>query len=267
MTGLRCLERGEQGLYRNAAERDQLAAGLAHRLRERRRPAVLEHDSTAAAAPGSRALPASSRSSSPSSPDDAPSNTAKSSLPSPSKSAISYRATVAVLVLADEHQVEDADQPAVDEVHEERRGLALGLAVRKLDDQVIDRAHLLEVMGRCVFSCQGNPPFHSCCGPPSVAPLGACGNGAGMRVGVVFAPLLGFRRVGKLDNHAKAVTPRRGGSARHGGLRRRHRRRDQGRTGDRGLARCPRPRRRSRRPPARTTSRRRRARPSPATSS
>ena len=52
---------------------------------------------------------------------------------------------VAVLVLGDEGQVDDPDQPPVDEVDQVRRGLAVRLAAGPLDDQVVDRAHLVEL--------------------------------------------------------------------------------------------------------------------------
>src|SRR5262245_60810295 len=88
-------------------------------------------------------------------PDEAPANAAGSSSPARSRSASS---TVwvelavaievgqldgvgrAVVVPGDEHEVEDADQPAIDEVDEGREALAGHLAARELHDQVADRA-------------------------------------------------------------------------------------------------------------------------------
>ena len=52
----------------------------------------------------------------------------------------------AVLGLGDEGEVEDPDQPAVDQVDQVGRHLAVGLAARPLDQQVVDRSHLIEVI-------------------------------------------------------------------------------------------------------------------------
>ena len=52
----------------------------------------------------------------------------------------------AVLGLGDEGEVEDPDQAAVDQVDQVRRRLAVGLAAGPLDQQVIDRSHLTEVV-------------------------------------------------------------------------------------------------------------------------
>ena len=52
----------------------------------------------------------------------------------------------AVLGLGDEGEVEDPDQPAVDQVDQVRRHLAVGLAARPLDQDVVDRSHLIEVV-------------------------------------------------------------------------------------------------------------------------
>ena len=52
----------------------------------------------------------------------------------------------AVLALGDEGEVEDADQAAVDQVDQVRRHLAVRLAARPLDQEVIDRSHLTEVV-------------------------------------------------------------------------------------------------------------------------
>ena len=46
----------------------------------------------------------------------------------------------AVGVAGDEHEVEDADQPAVDEVDEDREPFAGHLVAGELDDQVADRS-------------------------------------------------------------------------------------------------------------------------------
>ena len=78
--------------------------------------------STAATVPGSSAVAASSRSSWPSRPDDAPSNSAR---PASSSSSVEVdRRDRPVQVLGEERDVEDPDEPAVDEVQEQRHHLA-----------------------------------------------------------------------------------------------------------------------------------------------
>ena len=51
----------------------------------------------------------------------------------------------AVLVLGDERDVEDPDDASFHEVHEQRCRLALRLSPRPFDDDVVDRAHLLQL--------------------------------------------------------------------------------------------------------------------------
>ena len=102
--------------------------------------------STAADVPGSRAAAASSRSSSPSSPDDAPSNSANPSPPVQGPDL--ERDHRAVLVLGHEGDVEDADDAAIDEIEQQRRDLAVRLAPRPFEDDVVDGAHLLEIVER-----------------------------------------------------------------------------------------------------------------------
>ena len=52
----------------------------------------------------------------------------------------------AVLALGDEGEVEDPDQAAVDQLDQVRRDLAVGLAAGPLDQHVVDRAHLVDVV-------------------------------------------------------------------------------------------------------------------------
>src|SRR5688572_15488143 len=68
-----------------------------------------------------------------------------------------------VEVLADEDQVEDADDAAVDEVDEVREGLPVHLAAGKLDHDVVDRPHLVKVVGHALLledsdGGSGTPP-------------------------------------------------------------------------------------------------------------
>ena len=95
---------------------------------------------TAFPAPTSEAL--SARSSSSSRPDSTPANTARSSSPSPSRSVIST-AVNAVLGHHGDPQVEDPDDPALDEVDQRRQRLALELRSGELHGQVVDGSHVL----------------------------------------------------------------------------------------------------------------------------
>ena len=107
--------------------------------------------SRAAEVPGSSALAASPMSSSSSSPEEAPSKAAKLDLVA--EVGDLQRRDGAVLGLGDEGEVEDADQAAVDEVDQVRHRLAGRLASRPLDEQVIDRSHLTELIAG-----QADPP-------------------------------------------------------------------------------------------------------------
>ena len=50
-----------------------------------------------------------------------------------------------VQVLLDEGEVENADDPPVDQVDEDREGLPGHLAAGELDHDVVDRPHLVDV--------------------------------------------------------------------------------------------------------------------------
>jgi hypothetical protein len=83
-------------------------------------------------------------SSSDSSPEEAPSKMA-SSVTSPPTSAISMPAIEPSSPLAMKGEVENPDQPAVNQFDQVRRHLAVRLATRPLDEDVVDRSHLVEL--------------------------------------------------------------------------------------------------------------------------
>ena len=89
--------------------RSAVANGAAH---------VFSYTINAAEQPGSIAFPASSRSSSPSNPDEAPSKIVSCGSPSTAKSWRSRPTIVPSVPFFHEGQVEDPDQAAVDEIHE-----------------------------------------------------------------------------------------------------------------------------------------------------
>ncbi len=71
----------------------------------------------------------------------------------------------AVRLLPDEHQVEHANDAAVDQLQEERQALAGRAAVRELDHREVDRAHVLDgpaavARRHCISlqNCQGMDP-------------------------------------------------------------------------------------------------------------
>jgi hypothetical protein len=51
-----------------------------------------------------------------------------------------------IVGLGHEGKVEDADDPAIDQVDQEGRDLAVGVGVRPGDEHVVDRAHLFELV-------------------------------------------------------------------------------------------------------------------------
>ena len=57
------------------------------------------------------------------------------------------RGDVAVLVLGEDREVEHADDPALDEVEDDRRRLAGRRVVGPLDQHVVDRTHSLQFTG------------------------------------------------------------------------------------------------------------------------
>jgi hypothetical protein len=56
-----------------------------------------------------------------------------------------------VQLLLDKDQVDDPDDPPVDQVDQHGQALAGHAAARELDHQVVDRAHLVELFRRTVM--------------------------------------------------------------------------------------------------------------------
>ena len=68
---------------------------------------------------------------------------------------MSTRDDAAVVALLHEDQVEDADDPALDEVDEQGKALPRHPAPRELDDQEVDRSQLSLFLG-CRCSCRAS---------------------------------------------------------------------------------------------------------------
>ena len=60
-------------------------------------------------------------------------------------------------LLADKDEIEDADDSSVDQVHQQRERLSGHAVARKLQHQVVDRAHLIEIVGHLVNTFRHMP--------------------------------------------------------------------------------------------------------------
>ena len=149
MSGLLCAssvvdaERGEQRLDRDSSEGDQLTAATPDRCRERRRPAVLVHQEGGGAA----ALDRCSGLVDVVLAEDAGGcalEDGQVELPSPSKSAISTMATDPSSALVKKTRSMQPDDAAVDQVDEDREPFTGHLVAGELDDDVVDRSHLVD---------------------------------------------------------------------------------------------------------------------------
>ena len=63
------------------------------------------------------------------------------------------RDDVAIRILADEGEIDDADRSCLDEVRERRGDLAAELVAGKREDRVIDRSDFLHVSLLCCVAC------------------------------------------------------------------------------------------------------------------
>ena len=126
---------------------DHSPRAVRHRAAPRRRrgrPRRSRRRGCLAELPGSRSLPASSMSSSPSSPDDAPSNAARSSSPSPSKSEIAIPLTVPSRSLVTKARSRMRMMPRSTRSTRMREALPRHLAAGELHHDVVDRTHLVD---------------------------------------------------------------------------------------------------------------------------
>src|SRR6478752_3058243 len=150
--GVGRVDSGQHGLDGDAAAGDQLSAALANRQGERSGPDVLVDEDARGAARFERGarlvrVEQSRRGAL---------EDRQLQLPVAVDVADVDRVDGPVRVLGDEGEVQDADQPALDEVEQDREALPRHPAPRELDHDVVDRTHQIEVVAGLLVEVVGH---------------------------------------------------------------------------------------------------------------
>src|SRR6478736_6727951 len=153
--GVGRVDGGQHGLDGDAPTGDQLAASLTHRPGEGRGPDVLVDEDARGAARFERGarlvqVPLVEQ------PRRGAFEDRQVQLPVAVDVADVDRVDGPVRVLGDEGEVQDADQPALDEVEQDREALPRHPAARELDHDVVDRTHQVEVVAGLLVEVVGH---------------------------------------------------------------------------------------------------------------
>src|SRR6478736_3218622 len=153
--GVGRVDGGQHGLDGDAPTGDQLAASLTHRPGEGRGPDVLVDEDARGAARFERGarlvqVPLVEQ------PRRGAFEDRQVQLPVAVDVADVDRVDGPVRVLGDEGEVQDADEPALDEVEQDREALPRHPAPRELDHDVVDRTHEVEVVAGLLVEVVGH---------------------------------------------------------------------------------------------------------------